>query len=169
MSTLVSNYRRKCYHCDGKFHSEFCRRLIIRNGRIKKILSSKYECLTCHKRFREIANFLLHRTLHESPHLQNGGNNNITIATTPNNDSAARDLFESERIFETSEIDNYSSPEMTRSNLEADPVMTAPSNEGKFRFPSSKKALQPTGARKRKGGLQQQCKLLDFISTLCLI
>ena len=134
----------------------------MRNKRIKNIIGSKYECITCRKRFKEIANFLVHRTLHEAPHLQNGGgNNNLSIESIRKNDSSIRDSMEIANALESSETDNLGSPEVERSERdEFDPVVDIQPKHENYHIPSSQKALQPKGARKRKGGLQQQCKLL---------
>ena len=167
-SYFLSNSRRSCYHCVNKFHSDFSRRLILRNARLRKILGSKYECITCHKRFKEIANFLLHRTLHEAPHLQNGRNSNhITLNSIRKNDPDIRSSSDSENAIQSIEINDVKSPENERSELEFDPVILVQSKHENY-FPSSKKPIQPTGARKRKGGLQQQCKFILSSSHICL-
>ena len=64
-----------------------------------------------------------------------------------------------DNAMQPNEIDNVKSPENERSEPGFDPVIMVHSKHENH-FPNSKKVIQPTGARKRKGGLQQQCKFV---------
>lgn len=136
---------------------------MLRNAKVRKVSASKYECPTCHKKFKEIANFLLHRALHENPaENQNGAANNRVLHPTQRKNSKFKDSLDIGDVFslELSEDDDELRSDDPQSK-QHDGNQEIP---GDAACPTTNKSTQPTGAKKRKGGLQVQCKSKDLHS-----
>ncbi len=155
---------KSCFHCDQKFHSNFCRKLSLRNIRKRTFLSSKFECLTCRKRFKGIANLLLHRTLHNDEHPQTDENPDV-LETSLNKEPDS----EFPEALGFNSID--SNPELTINEFD----LEVQAKQGDIQqnldlsdvSQSKNKAIQPTGARKRKGKLRMQCKSWRKFLSVC--
>ncbi len=127
-------------------------------------MTSKLECLTCRKRFKGIANYLLHRTLHsELPQNQNQHEGNTDDSRSSTGPDPSHKVDQDSDMNEENWMEEGS---VFRPSDKLDPA-TQSKQQGETEFgerlpldsPRSKsKAIQPTGARKRKGKLQIQCE-----------
>eukprot|EP00794_Sanderia_malayensis_P012791 gene12791-14102_t len=148
-----------CLHCDEKFHSNFCRKLILKNINSRRYISSKYQCLTCRKKFKGIANFLRHRTLHnELPQNEDSPDMLESLKPVSSVGHEAYELNNDLNFDRQSNSFNEFEYETQPKQYEEDVGIHGEKNfNNDFLKESNNKGIQqPTGARKRKGKLRIQ-------------